>query len=97
MTESDLIWTQFSARPQRGTNFGVLGMKERVDISAARLSLLPVLGHGTCLHVHFPLTWQPDPTIVRTSSEEAPMSPIRVLFADDHVLFRAGIRCLFNA
>jgi PAS domain S-box-containing protein len=42
-----------------GASFGVLGMQERVDLLGGQIEFTSEPGHGTSLHVHFPLASQP--------------------------------------
>ena len=42
-----------------GASFGVLGMKERVDLLGGQIEFTSEPGRGTSLHVHFPLASQP--------------------------------------
>ena len=45
----------------RGASFGVLGMKERVDLLGGQIEFISNPGQGTGIQVRFPLSSQPTP------------------------------------
>ena len=75
----------------RGASFGVLGMEERVELLGGQIEFTSNPGQGTGIQVRFPVVFPANPR-GQVTSETVTMSPIRVLLADDHDLFRAGIR-----
>lgn len=49
---------QVEARASRGESFGLLGMRERANLSGGRLSIVSATGEGTMIAVSFPLRFR---------------------------------------
>ncbi len=65
-------------------SFGIVGMKERAKQLGGQLVIQKTLSQGTAITLQIPINYHQNKTI------------IRVLIADDHALFRDGLKRMFG-
>ena len=79
----------FSKQRRSPASLGVLGMRERAASLNGELSIVSSAGQGTSVRLQLPLNTGSAPFHTRKGAR---MNQIRILLADDHNLFRQGLR-----
>ena len=86
-----------NAKPEKlvaGEGFGLVGMRERVELLGGQLQTGPAPGGGFRVHARIPL----DPAAEPSTAPRRlfPMTAVRVLIADDQALVRTGFRMILG-
>ena len=90
------MWNRLMARAKDSSHFGLIGMQERVELLKGKMDIESARGQGTKITISIPDEYGFGKERDHMDRKATGSRKIKVLLADDHQLFREGLKRILN-